>query len=124
MKIIISYCFKWFFCKSFRIGARPAATLVTPLLGALLGALLLPSLASAQAARSYPERPVKVYIGFATGGLPDTVGRLVQQKLADKWGQAVVMENRPGAGGIPAAELTAKSPADGYTLHISDSSVI
>ena len=124
MKIIVSHCFNCIFFTFIRTRSKPDSGLPMPLLGALLAALLLPSLASAQAARSYPERPVKVYIGFATGGLPDTVGRLVQQKLADKWGQAVVMENRPGAGGIPAAELTAKSPADGYTLHISDSSVI
>ena len=101
MKIFLSCCFNWFFYKPARTGSRVVAALARPASGALraaslaalLGALL-PALVSAQAARSYPERPVKVYIGFATGGLPDTVGRLVQQKLADKWGQAVVKIGR------------------------------
>lgn len=94
------------------------------LLGA--GAIICSATVLAQtsgAAKTYPDRAVKVLLGYAAGGLPDTVGRLVQQKLSERWGQQVVMENRPGSGGVHAAELTAKAPPDGYTLHISDSSV-
>ncbi len=75
-------------------------------------------------AKAYPDRPIKVILGYAAGGLPDTVGRLVQQKLSERWGQQVLTENRPGSGGIAAAEMVAKAPADGYTLQISDSSML
>lgn len=67
-------------------------------------------------AQSYPERPVKVIVGFAPGGSSDTIARLVGQKLAPLLGQPVVVENKPGAGGVLGADLVAKAPGDGYSL--------
>jgi len=77
---------------------------------------------SAFAQGKYPDRPVRVYVGYAAGGLPDTVARVVGQKLGDLWGQQMVVENRPSANGILAADLTAKATPDGYTLLVTDSS--
>jgi len=77
---------------------------------------------SARAQSKYPEKTVRVYVGYPPGGLPDTIARMVGQKLGDQWGQQMIVENRPSANGILAAELTAKAAPDGYTLVITDSS--
>jgi tripartite-type tricarboxylate transporter receptor subunit TctC len=73
--------------------------------------------ASTAAAQSYPDRPVKVVIAFPAGGTIDTLGRILSQKLAEAWGQNVVVENRPGAGGNIGAAAAAQAAPDGYTLH-------
>jgi tripartite-type tricarboxylate transporter receptor subunit TctC len=67
-------------------------------------------------AQSFPQKPVKVVIGFPPGGGIDIVARLIAPKLSESLGQPVVIDNRPGAGGIVAADLVAKSDADGHTL--------
>lgn len=67
-------------------------------------------------AQSYPERPVRIVIGFAPGGAVDFVARLFGQKLSESLGQPFVIENRPGAATSISAERVAKAPADGYTL--------
>lgn len=67
-------------------------------------------------AQAYPARPVKIIVPFTAGGLADTLARGIAQELGREWPQPVVVENRPGANTIIAAEATAKSPADGYTL--------
>jgi tripartite-type tricarboxylate transporter receptor subunit TctC len=82
--------------------------------------LLSPALASAQA--DYPNRPIKLIIGFAPGGSTDIVGRIVAQKLGEKLGQTVVVENRAGAGGTIGADATAKAAPDGYTLTLGTTS--
>ncbi|RYZ07478.1 MAG: tripartite tricarboxylate transporter substrate binding protein [Comamonadaceae bacterium] len=64
----------------------------------------------------YPNKPVKIVVAFTAGGPTDVVARLIAQKLTDKWGQQVVVENKPGAAGLMGSEQVAKSPADGYTL--------
>lgn len=66
-------------------------------------------------AQTYPAKPVRFIIPAAAGGIHDTVGRLLAQKVAELWGHPVVIDNRPGAGGIIATEAGAKAPADGYT---------
>lgn len=84
--------------------------------------LLLPfQFAFAQSAR-FPEKPVRVLVGYAPGGLPDTVARVVSQKMAERWGQQAVIENRAGANSGLAAELVANAPPDGYTLLVTDNS--
>jgi tripartite-type tricarboxylate transporter receptor subunit TctC len=70
----------------------------------------------------YPAKPIRVIVGFPPGGGNDEIARIVGPKLAEKSGRAVVIDNRPGAGGNLAAELTAKAPADGYTILVISSS--
>ena len=64
----------------------------------------------------YPSRPVRYIVGYTPGGVADMVARAVGAKLADVWGQGVVIENRPGGGTNIATDLAAKAPPDGYTL--------
>jgi len=73
------------------------------------------------AVAEYPNRPIRVVVGFAGGGGNDIFARVVGQKLSDILGQAVVIENKPGAGARLAAEYVAKQPADGYTLMVAAS---
>jgi tripartite-type tricarboxylate transporter receptor subunit TctC len=68
-------------------------------------------------AQNYPDRPIKILIAFSPAGAIDILGRLIAEKLSQKWGQQVVVENRPGGGGNIGAAAAAASPADGYTLH-------
>lgn len=92
----------------------------------LLRATLLAaaSIACAQA-QNYPTRPIRYVVGFQPGGLNDIVARIIGQKLADTWGQSVIVDNRAGAGGNLGTELVAKSAPDGYTiLNISTAQVI
>jgi tripartite-type tricarboxylate transporter receptor subunit TctC len=85
------------------------------LAGAAL-ALVLAFPAHSQAPAAYPNRPVKLVIPFPPGGPLDIVGRAIAQKLTDAWGQSVVVDNRPGAGGNIGADIVAKSAPDGYTI--------
>ena len=68
------------------------------------------------AAQQYPVRPIRLIVPTTPGGSVDTLARTIGPKLSERWGQQVVVDNRSGAGGTIAAEFTAKSPPDGYTL--------
>jgi tripartite-type tricarboxylate transporter receptor subunit TctC len=78
--------------------------------------LLLVLFASGALAQSYPNKPVRLIISFTPGSSTDIIGRAVAAKLQDMWGQPVVVENRPGAGGTVGSEFVLRSDADGYTL--------
>src|SRR5262245_11771387 len=80
---------------------------------ALAAGVLLPQAALSQ---SWPNKPIRLFVGFAPGGGTDIVARALAPKMSEVLGQQIVVENRPGASGTIAADLTAKSPADGYTL--------
>jgi tripartite-type tricarboxylate transporter receptor subunit TctC len=75
---------------------------------------MLCGLAHGQA--NYPVKPVRMIVAFTAGSETDYLARIVSQKLSEHWGQQVVVENRPGAGGVLASGLVAAAPADGYTL--------
>jgi tripartite-type tricarboxylate transporter receptor subunit TctC len=64
----------------------------------------------------FPDKPVKILVGFAPGGANDIIARLIAKELSASWGQPVVVENKPGANGAIAFQQVAKAPADGYTL--------
>ena len=91
--------------------AALAATLAVPFAAA--SALRAPD---AHAQTPFPARPARLVVPFPPGGSLDNVGRLLAQKLSEAWGQQVVVENRPGAGGNVGADAVAKSPPDGYTV--------
>jgi tripartite-type tricarboxylate transporter receptor subunit TctC len=79
--------------------------------------------APVQAQAQYPNQAIKWVVPFSPGGLPDTVARIVGQRLQERLGQSVVIENRPGAGGNVAAAALLGIPADGYTLMVTDGSM-
>jgi tripartite-type tricarboxylate transporter receptor subunit TctC len=90
----------------------------------LTRALLALSLALAGGAWAqqapFPAKAVTFVVPYAPGGLPDTIGRVIGQRLSEKWGQTVVIENRPGGNGVVAAQYIMGRPADGYTLMVTD----
>ena len=89
-----------------------------------LGVLLLafvPAIASAQA---YPAKPIRIVVPFQSGGSVEPLVRLVAQKLTAVYGKPVLIENRPGAGGMTGTEYVAKTPADGYTLLATPSAFV
>lgn len=67
-------------------------------------------------AAGWPEKPVKIVVGSAAGSAPDIIARLIGDQLAQAWGQGVIVDNRPGAGGNLGAQAAARAPGDGYTL--------
>jgi tripartite-type tricarboxylate transporter receptor subunit TctC len=84
-------------------------------------ATTLPPMARAQSA--WPDRPIRLIVGFPAGGPTDFAARILQDPLQQLWGQPIVIENRPGASQVIAAELVAKSPPDGYTLFLCTSNL-
>jgi tripartite-type tricarboxylate transporter receptor subunit TctC len=87
-----------------------------------VSATMAPILPWGAAAQSYPARPVRIVVGTAPGGAADIFARLIGDWLSKHLGQPVIIENRTGAGGVVAAEMVLRSPADGYTLFLAISS--
>jgi len=93
------------------------------LAGAILIAASALILQTSAVAQSYPDRPVRIIVAFPAGGTLDTLARIIAQKLGDTWGQSVLVENRPGAGGNIGAASAARAAPDGYTLHFGAQSL-
>ncbi len=86
----------------------------------LLVAIFLAALAQGAAAQSFPAKTVKITLGLPAGSGPDTITRLIADRLTQEWGKAVIVENRPGGSGIIAMEAVKKAPADGHDLILAD----
>ena len=91
---------------------------------ATLGAALAGLALAAPAAAAFPERPIKIIVGFPAGGPLDTHGRLLADKLQAALGQPIIIDYKAGAGGTVGADFVAKSPADGYTLMLANTGVM
>lgn len=90
---------------------------------ALLAGGTLAASVLAQPLAGYPGKPIKFIVPYAPGGLPDTVARVFAQRLGERIGQSVVIDNKPGANGVVAAQALAASPKDGYTFLVTDGSM-
>jgi len=90
---------------------------------ALACVLALPIAARAQTL-SFPSKPIRLVVPYSAGGLPDTVARMLAQRLQESLGQTIVVDNRPGGNGAVAASALASSPADGHTLLVTDGSML
>jgi tripartite-type tricarboxylate transporter receptor subunit TctC len=89
-----------------------------------LVSLLMAAVATTTAAQqTYPNKPIRVVVAFGPGGIADTIARLVGQKLSDRFGQSIVVDNRAGAGGTVGAKLVAAAAPDGYTLLVITAAV-
>lgn len=86
-------------------------------------AVVLTAVSPAAFAQAYPTKPIRLIVPDAPGGSPDILGRILAQKMADSMGQQVIVENRPGAAGLLAAEIAARAAPDGYNLFMSTTSV-
>ena len=81
-----------------------------------LATCALPLGIAAASAQQYPTKPIRFIVPFAPGGGTDVLARLLAQRMGESFGQPVIVDNRPGAGGVIGADLAAKAPADGYTI--------
>lgn len=91
---------------------------------AALSALLGLALCAGAVAQDYPNKPLRMIIGYAPGGIVDFVGRTVANRLSEVVGQPVVADNRPGAGGTIATQAVLNAPADGYTILAMDAAIV
>ena len=105
--------------KNIKLSQRRAA------LGAVAGLGLLAATGALAQAASYPNKPVRMLVGFPAGTGPDVVARLLAQKLSEVWGGVgVVVDNKPGAAGLIAASEAARAPADGYTILLAETGLM
>lgn len=85
----------------------------------VLGALAGLAFAGAAQAQGYPTKPIRIVLPYSAGGPADVMVRAISQKLGDSWGQPFIVDNKPGANEIIAADIVAKSPGDGYTFLVA-----
>jgi tripartite-type tricarboxylate transporter receptor subunit TctC len=86
----------------------------------ILATLALLSISALAAAQDYPSKPIRVIVPLAPGGGTDLAARVTTQKLTERWGQQIIVDNRPGAGGNIGTELVARAAPDGYTLLVTN----
>ena len=91
---------------------------------ALLALAATCAMGGAHAQGDYPNKPLRVIVPYPAGGGTDTIARLIGQQLAQRWGQTVVVENKPGASGILGNDIVAKAPGDGYTVLMGITAVV
>jgi tripartite-type tricarboxylate transporter receptor subunit TctC len=87
-------------------------------------AVLLTAIGPAAGAQSYPARPIQIVVPFGPGSVTDIFARMVSARMSESWGQPVVVNNRPGAGGNIGTAIVAKAPPDGYTIVLGATSVL
>jgi tripartite-type tricarboxylate transporter receptor subunit TctC len=104
--------------------SRGVCLLAAALVGCLFGIYASSIAHSQDLSASYPSRPIRLIVPFPAGGPSDIVARIIGQKMSEDWGQPVVIENRPGANTIIAAQAAAKAAADGYTLFMAIDSTL
>ncbi|RPI46306.1 MAG: tripartite tricarboxylate transporter substrate binding protein [Betaproteobacteria bacterium] len=105
-------------------GCRPPRLARTLHAAAILLAVVHPAFSlAADSPQAYPDRPVRMIVPFAPGGGSDIVGRILARGLSETWGQAVVVDNRPGAGSTVGTAIAAKAAGDGYSVLVSSSAV-
>ena len=92
--------------------------------GTLAGAAMLGGVGQALAQPSYPNKPIRLIVPYPAGGGTDTVGRMIGQRLAEAWGQLVVVDNKPGASGMLGNDTVAKAAPDGYTVLLAITALI
>ena len=102
-------------CTRFHLFGSPLRTFASFAFHALVAFCLLCGIARAD---SYPSKPIRIIVPYPPGGFNDTLARTLGQKLTEKWGQPVIVDNRPGGGTTIGTNLAAKSPPDGHTLLI------
>jgi tripartite-type tricarboxylate transporter receptor subunit TctC len=90
----------------------------------LIGSAVLAASAVAAQAQSYPSKPIRIILPYVPGGIIDTAGRNLALRLSESMGHSVVAENRPGAGGMVGADVTARSAPDGYTILLTDPALV
>ena len=84
-------------------------------------AVMLAAVPAITCAQDFPSRPIRFIVGFVPGGVADLLARALAQKLTDAWGQQVIVDNRPGGGGVISMQIVAKAAPDGYTLLMGSS---
>src|SRR5437868_3436337 len=98
-------------------------TAMKALVTAFATAALALGAGQAQSADPYPVRPVRIVVGYSPGTTSDVFARMIAQKLSERWGQGVLVENRDGAAGSIGAEAVARAAPDGYTLMLGSNAV-
>ena len=109
------------FTQSLSHGLTRRHTLRSVCLAATVVAVLVPATGAMAQTAGYPNKPVRIIVGFPAGTGPDIVARLLAQKLSEGWGNlGVIVDNKPGAGGLIAATEAARAAPDGYTLMLGE----